>query len=122
MKTTYKLNKLEATNHCIALGEKFMHSFHNIYVNKNSENNKEQIAQMNMCFREAKNIILVGKDRPLLTIELMDWFFTAGSNYETIINEYSEAEVLSCDKFITDLIYSHDVNLSLEKNIDKFDI
>lgn len=122
MKKTYKLNRLEAMNHCIALGEKFMHSFHNVYNHKNSENNKECIAQMSMCFKEAKNIILEEKDRPLLTIELMDWFFTAGSNYKIIINEFSEDEIVSYDKFITDLIYSHDVNLSLEKNIDNFDI
>ncbi len=101
-------------NKCIGLGEKFINCFHNIYMSKDNDNKKKWLIEMHHCFNEASNIVLDGKNRPLLLMELMDWFLTAGSNYQTFINGSSEDEVVTYDKFIKDLIYSNDVVTSLE--------
>ena len=71
MNATYKLNKDEAMNKCIGLGEKFINCFHNIYMSKDNDNKKKWLGEMHHYFNEASNIVLDGKNRPLL---LMDCF------------------------------------------------
>ncbi len=109
------LNKADAITRCITLGNKFVLCFHNIYTHKGSENNKQLIEEMSSYFKEVKDIVLEEKNRKLLTVELIDWFFTVGSDYETLIEKTPEAEIIAYDEFVTDLICSNDISSSLRK-------
>lgn len=92
-KLIYNLNEMslsrsDAMDRCISLGEKFIEYFHNIYHNRNSTDINHWISEMSSWYNSVKKIRLKSTNKPLLINNLMDWFFTAGSNPE---------EFLGCD-------------------------
>lgn len=73
------MTRPEAISTCMDLGEKFIEHFHKIYnEGKTSENFNHYCAKMQSCLDKCRKIKLKSTNRNLTTVNLIDWFFTAG--------------------------------------------
>ena len=70
---------------------------------------------MSSWLKDVKNIFLKNTNKPILVGDLRDWFYTAGSNYETLMNGADQDVIEKYDNFITDLINTNDMYSSLIK-------
>ena len=70
---------------------------------------------MSSWLKDVKKIVLKNTNKPILVGDLRDWFYTAGSNYETLMNGADQDEIEKYDNFITDLINTNDMYSSLIK-------
>lgn len=81
------MNRTDAIDRCISLGEKFIKHFKKIYDNPDSQDIHHWSSEMQAWFNSVNNIVLKGKQKkPLSITQKVDWFFSFGSSYEDYFN------------------------------------
>lgn len=105
------LSRLDAMDRCINYGERFCEHFNIICSEgKQSENFKHHCAELQGWFKTVCKIKTKHNGKALSDEDLTDWFFTAGTTMEDVINkEYISiyktfVEALLCNKDSNKLI------------------
>jgi len=107
------MDKKAAMNRCMNLAKNFVKHFDKIYNDIDSENIKHWAGEMQGWLNDILSIILKYNNKPLSLQQKMDWFFTKGSNSETLFpDNKTEAEVY--DDFINLVAFNNDVSQSLK--------
>ena len=87
------MERAPAIDRCLSLGEKLVEHF-NIIMRNGPKDTAflHHCDEMQNWINSVNNITLKPKSKPLSIDQWMDWFFTAGSSFEKIIDEpYEEA-------------------------------
>ena len=79
------LNKLDAMDRCISLGEKFTEHFNKLFTDKEYEKN-HHLAEMQAWWDKVRKIKLSYNKKLISNRQLIDWFFTAGQDYSDLIS------------------------------------
>ncbi len=108
------LSRPDAMDRCYSLGIKFIEHFDKIYSNFQDPDVPHWEGEMQGWFDSIKRIKLKSTNKPLLDRQIIDWFFTATTFPEDIV-DMDEDEQETYDKFCTLLL----TNLSVKKSIDK---
>lgn len=96
------------------LAPKFIEHFDKIYNDIDSDVIMHWAAKMQARLNYVLNIKLKENNKPLSTQQKMDWFFTCGSDSETLFSDnLTEASVY--DDFIYSIITTDNVMESLEE-------
>lgn len=87
------MERAPAIDRCLSLGEKFVEHFNIIMRNGLKDADFfHHCDEMQNWVNSVNNITLKPKSKSLSMDQWMDWFFTAGSSFEKIIDEpYEEA-------------------------------
>jgi len=87
------MERAPAIDLCLSLGEKFVEHFNTIMRNGPQDTTfLHHCDEMQNWINTVNNITLKPKSKSLSIDQWMDWFFTAGSSFEKIIDEpYEEA-------------------------------
>lgn len=87
-------DRSQAVKKCYPLGKQFISHFHKCMDDIYQENNKRlhhHTSEMQAWWDEVKEIKLTYNNKSLSADQLINWFFTAGSDIETVIqDEYTE--------------------------------
>lgn len=94
------IKKVDAMDYCIVQGEKYIHLFDEFYKTKD----KKILVEMNHVLNNVKNLVIEETQNKILLINLIDWFFTAGTNPEDLINDCEYTELKAYDEFIKNII------------------
>ena len=85
--TEMAYSRQDAIIYCNGIGVRFIEHFHKIYNNPNSEDVPHWISkEMQPWWNSVQKLILKQNKKHLTKMNMMDWFFTAGSDVE----EYME--------------------------------
>lgn len=104
-------NRNEALIICMELGDEVIEHFDKIYKESNKQVVSHWCDEMNAWIRKVLEIKLKPKNRNLTPEQLFDWFFTRGSDLETLFSDLEEREYYS--KFIKDVQDTKDAKLSV---------
>lgn len=123
----YKIRKIDdmaiqrrdAIDRCISLGEKFIEHFHKIYKNPNDINVNHWMGEMQGWLDTVKRIRLKESKDFILDGDLYDWFYTAGSSPDVIVPEMYYDELKIYDKFAMKCLNNNDVRNSIREVIKK---
>lgn len=94
------IKKVDAIDYCIVQGEKYIHLFDLFYKTQD----KKILNEMNRILNNVKNLVIEETQDKILLINLIDWFFTAGTNPEELIDNCGYAELKAYDEFIKNII------------------
>lgn len=94
------IKKVDAMDYCIVQGEKYIHLFDLFYKTQD----KKILHEMNRILNNVKNLVIEETQDKILLINLIDWFFTAGTNPEELIDNCGYAELKAYDEFIKNII------------------
>ena len=98
------------------LGEKFIEHFHKLYNSDDNNLKKHWADEMsNNFFKPIMKIVFKSTNKGLQDDNIVDWFLTAGSNYETIIENSSQDEISAYNKFISYMVDTKDVYTALKE-------
>lgn len=95
------------------LASYFVEYFHNLYSGKYSECRSHWAREMQAWLDYVLNIKLKETKRPLSLQQKMDWFFTCGSDSETLFKG-DELEAMAYDDFIDKVALNNNVRESLQ--------
>lgn len=98
------VERQDAIERCYTLGKRFIEHFHKIYKEGSdsdlfSHHCKEMQAWLNRC----RSITLKSTNRPITTIELIDWFFTATGNIDEANGFKTQREIEVYNEFVSKL-------------------
>ena len=95
MKTLLELalNRSEAANRCLSLGEQFITHFHKVYEEGvNGDSFHHHCSEMQGWWDTVTRIRLKPKGKLIPYSQLHDWFFTAGSEVGDYLSDDDEQE------------------------------
>lgn len=101
----------DAMDRCCTLGVKFIEHFHKAYNEPNCPATNHWLKEMQNWFNDVKNIKLKTTNKPLLNRQINDWFFTATSFPEDIVDMDLDEQIIY-DKFCTLLLNNLDVKIT----------
>lgn len=105
------MTRWQAMDRVTDLAPKFVEHFDKIYNNKCSVNMNRWASEMQAWLNTILSYRLKETNKPLSLQQKMDWFFTNGSDSETLFND--RAEALVYDDFIEKVAFNNDVKKSL---------
>ncbi len=105
------MNRRQAMNRAMDLAPRFVEHFNKIYNNRSSIDVNHWASEMQAWLDQILGIKLKETKKPLSLQEKMDWFFTNGSDSETLFKDQAEAMVY--DDFIEKVAFNNDVKKSL---------
>ena len=104
------LSRLDAMDRCIAYGEKFCEHFNLICKEgKDSPDFNHHCGELQGWFRTVKKIKTKHNSKELSNDDLYDWFFTAGSNVEDVVEE---KYITTYKSFVNKLLTSNNILIS----------
>lgn len=104
-----------AIDKCNELGKQFIEYFHKIYTNPDSIDVKHWQGEMQGWLNKVLAIKLKTNNRPLLKVQIRDWFLTAGAYFEDWITPTPfREEIEFYDEFCETLLATKDVSKSFE--------
>lgn len=105
------MSRRQAMNRAMDLAPRFVEHFDKIYNNKSSIEVNHWASEMQVWLNQILGIKLKETKKQLSLQEKMDWFFTNGSDSETLFKDQGEAMVY--DDFIEKVAFNNDVKKSL---------
>ncbi len=78
-------SKTDAMDRCISLGKKFIEHFDKLYKDPKNISANHWMGEMQGWFDTIKKIVLKHSNKQLSNTQLVDWFFTAGSTFEVML-------------------------------------
>lgn len=112
------MDKTEAIDRCISLGEQFIKHFRKIMDNPNSSTINHWMNEMQIWFNKVIAIKLKPNSKHIPFNKLMDWFFTVGADPEDYV---SSQYVDDYDTFIIELYKCKNVKKSFDYINIKFE-
>lgn len=106
------MTQRDAMDKCISLGNQFIEHFDKIYNGKNEDTNKRHAQEMQDCLEQVNRIKLTHNNRFIPFDKKIGWFFTAGSDADTLFNDVREAERF--EDFLALVAVNNDVIKSLK--------
>lgn len=113
------MQRNDAIDRCIKLGEKFIEHFHKIYKNPSDINVNHRAGEMQGWLNSVKKIKLKESKDFILNGDLYDWFYTAGSSPDVIVPEMDHNELKIYDKFVMKCLINNNVKNSIKEVIKK---
>ena len=107
------MSRRQAMNRAMDLAPRFVEHFNKINNNKSSIDVKHCASEMQAWLDQVLGIKLKETKKPLSLQEKMDWFFTNGSDSETLFKDQREAMIY--DDFIDLVAVNNDVKKSLNE-------
>lgn len=107
------MSRRQAMNRTMDLAPRFVEHFDKIYNNKSSIGVNHWASEMQAWLNQILGIKLKESGKGLSLQEKMDWFFTNGSDSETLFKDQREAMVY--DDFIDLVAINNDVKKSLNE-------
>lgn len=101
------LLKVDAMDRAIALGEKFAEHFNKLFYDEDFEKN-HHLSEMQAWWNKVKNIKLSYNKKAISDCQLIDWFFTAGQNFEDVIENNFIAKY---KKFILNMLKNRNIDI-----------
>ena len=101
------LNKLDAMDRCISLGEKFAEHFNKLFTDKEYEQN-HHLSEMQAQWDKVRKIKLSYNKKLISNRQLIDWFFTASQDYSDLI---SDKYITNYKKFISLLLIDRNITI-----------
>lgn len=86
------MTQRDAMDRCISLGKQFIEHFDKIYNDKNEDANKRRAQEMQDWLEQVNRIKLTHNNRFIPFDKKIDWFFTAGSDADTLFDGVRESE------------------------------
>lgn len=86
------MTRRDAMDRCISLGNQFIEHFDKIYNDKDEDTIKHHAQEMQGWLEQINRIKLTHNNRFIPFDKKIDWFFTAGSDADTLFNDVREAE------------------------------
>lgn len=111
--TEMALSRKDAMNRALDLSEKFVEHFDKIYNDIDNKAINHWASEMQAWINSVLKIVLKESSKPLSLQQKMDWFFTAGSDSETLFDNVTEAEVYN--DFVNLVAISNDVKSALRE-------
>ena len=111
------MQRKDAIDRCIELGEKFIEHFHKIYKNPDDINVNHWVGEMQGWLNSVKKIKLKESKDFILKGDLYDWFYTAGSSPDAIVLEMDYNELKIYDKFAMKCLNNNNVRNSIKEVI-----
>ena len=106
------MTQKDAMDRCISLGNQFIEHFDKIYNDKNEDANKRRAQEMQDWLEQVNRIKLTHNNRFIPFDKKIDWFFTAGSDADTLFDDVRESEKF--DDFFALVAVNNDVIKSLK--------
>ena len=106
------MTQRDAMDRCISLGNQFIEHFDKIYNDKNEDANKRRAQEMQEYLEQVNRIKLTHNNRFIPFDKKIDWFFTAGSDADTLFDDVRESEKF--DDFFALVAVNNDVIKSLK--------
>lgn len=107
------MSRRQAMNRAMDLAPRFVEHFNKIYNNKSSIDVNHWVSEMQAWLDQVLGIKLKETKKPLSLQEKMDWFFTNGSDSETLFKDQREAMIY--DDFIDLVAVNNNVKKSLNE-------
>lgn len=107
------LTRQDALIKTTSLAPKFVEHFDKIYNDRDSTTVNHWASEMQSWLDYVINIRLKPSSKPLSLQQKMDWFFTCGSDSETLFPDAEEANAY--DNFVDSVSSSNNVMQSLEE-------
>ena len=107
------MSRRQAMNRAMDLAPRFVEHFNKIYNNKSSIDVNHWASEMQAWLDQVLGIKLKETKKPLSLQEKMDWFFTNGSDSETLFKDQREAMIY--DDFIDLVAVNNNVKKSLNE-------
>ena len=108
------MTKSAAMEHALSLSKKFVEHFDKIYNDNDNDAISHWASEMQSWLNDIISIKLKNTNKPLSLQQKMDWFFTGGSDSETLFpDNKTEAEVY--DDFISKVAFNNDIKQSLKE-------
>ncbi len=101
------MTRNDAMNRALDLSEMFILFFDKIYNNTTAEELNHWKSEMQSWLDSVKRIRVKPYNKPLSAQQMMDWFFSCGSDSITLFNNEDEANAY--DDFVNDLILGKSV-------------
>ena len=105
------MDRRQAMNRAMDLAPRFVEHFDKIWQYPQSTARSHWASEMQAWLDQILGIKLKESNKPLSLQQKMDWFFTNGSESETLFNDRAEAMVY--DDFIDLVAVNNDVKKSL---------
>ena len=106
------MTQKDEMDRCISLGNQFIEHFDKIYNDKNEDANKRRAQEMQDWLEQVNRIKLTHNNRFIPFDKKIDWFFTAGSDADTLFDDVRESEKF--DDFFALVAVNNDVIKSLK--------
>ncbi len=107
------MSRRQAMNRAMDLAPRFVEHFNKIYNNKSSIDINHWASEMQAWLNQILGIKLKETKKQLSLQEKMDWFFTNGSDSQTLFKDQSEAMIY--DDFVDLVAVNNDVKKSLNE-------
>lgn len=105
------LSRNDAMKRCMDLSKNFIEHFDKIYNSPISDAKSHWTKEMQAWLDSVLSIKLKSTNKPLCLQQLMDWFFTQGSDSETLFENNKEGGCY--DDFVTQCAKTNNVRQSL---------
>lgn len=114
------MSRQDAIDRCMSLGQKFIEHFKKIYEeeNKKCDAINHWVNEMQSWYNQVSKIKLKPKSTSIQLNNLMDWFFTVGSEPEEYL-DYNDDMCSKYNKFILSLCSGGDVKGALVSILDE---